>query len=54
MFSNVGAYTLVLKPPFIQGNVPVLAYRRDLDEQVILKRMETLDDIMATFELDVR
>jgi len=52
VFDNVGAYTLVLKPPFIQGNVPVISHRADAREPTVLKRAETLDDLMASYELE--
>lgn len=44
---NCGSYSLVMKPPFILPNFPVL----DLcGEQVeVIKRAETFDDIFATF-----
>lgn len=47
VFSNCGSYSLVMKPPFILPNVPVL----DLcEEQVeVIKRKETFDDIFHTF-----
>ncbi|WP_369160313.1 hypothetical protein [Candidatus Thiodiazotropha sp. LNASS1] len=52
VFGNVGAYSLVLKPPFINGNVPVFSYRDKSDEKKVLKREETLDDIIRTYEFD--
>ncbi|MBT2989874.1 MAG: hypothetical protein KME65_13045 [Candidatus Thiodiazotropha sp. (ex Ctena orbiculata)] len=52
VFGNVGAYTLVLKPPFINGNVPVLAYREKSDEKEILRREETLEDMIRTYTID--
>jgi diaminopimelate decarboxylase len=52
VFSNVGAYTLVLKPPFIQGNVPVLAWRKAAHGKQILKRAETLGDLFSSFGVD--
>jgi diaminopimelate decarboxylase len=48
VFDNVGAYSLVLKPPFIQGDVPVVACRDGQAPGPILKRAETIEDIMAT------
>ncbi|MBK8011010.1 MAG: hypothetical protein IPK13_06640 [Deltaproteobacteria bacterium] len=50
VFENVGAYTLVLKPPFIQGNVPVFAYRKSWCEPRCVRRAETLDDFMTTYD----
>ncbi|MBV1900483.1 MAG: hypothetical protein KUG56_02300 [Kordiimonadaceae bacterium] len=52
IFDNVGAYTIVLKPPFIQGNVPIIAYREGLPDRLILKRQEKLEDLMSTFNFN--
>jgi diaminopimelate decarboxylase len=52
VFGNVGAYTLVLKPPFINGNVPVYAYREGSGSIDVLKREETLEDIISTYTID--
>jgi diaminopimelate decarboxylase len=51
VFGNAGAYTLVLKPPFINGNVPVLAYQKESDEIEVLRREETLTDIIETYTI---
>lgn len=47
VISNCGSYSLVMKPPFILPNFPVI----DIcgDEAVIIKRGETFDDIFHTF-----
>lgn len=47
MISNCGSYSLVMKPPFILPNFPVL----DIcgDEVEVIKRAETFDDIFHTF-----
>lgn len=52
VFDNVGAYTLVLKPPFILPNVPVLNYDESTQSFYIIKRKETLSDIFQTFTFD--
>jgi diaminopimelate decarboxylase len=52
VFENVGAYTLVLKPPFIQGNVPILAKRANSNEPEILRRAETLSDLLVSYVVD--
>lgn len=52
VFGNVGAYTLVLKPPFIYGNVPVYACYEDSDRCDLLKREETIDDIINTYTIN--
>ncbi len=49
VFDNAGAYTLVLKPPFIEPAPPVLAIEGG--ELWPVRRAETFDDLFATFEL---
>jgi diaminopimelate decarboxylase len=47
VFGNVGSYSIVLKPPFILPNFPVI----DISEGdvEIIKRGETFDDLFHTF-----
>ena len=47
VFSNCGSYSLVMKPPFIFPNFPVL----DIcgEEVEVIKKQETFDDIFHTF-----
>lgn len=47
VIGNCGSYSLVMKPPFILPNFPVL----DIcgDEVEVIKRAETFDDIFHTF-----
>ncbi len=47
VISNCGSYSLVMKPPFILPNFPVL----DISEGTVevIKRKETFDDIFHTF-----
>ena len=47
VFGNVGSYSVVLKPPFILPNFPVI----DISEGSVelIKRQETFDDIFHTF-----
>lgn len=47
LFGNVGSYSLVLKPPFILPNFPVIDILGD--ECEIIKRRETFDDVFRTF-----
>ena len=49
IFNNVGSYTLVLKPPFIQPCPVVLAYDSNANEFSVIKRQEKLDDIFSTY-----
>lgn len=47
VISNCGSYSIVMKPPFILPNFPVL----DIcgDEVEVIKRAETFDDLFHTF-----
>lgn len=47
VFSNVGSYSVVFKPPFILPNVPVLDIGGGM--RTLVKRAETFDDIFTTF-----
>lgn len=49
VFENVGAYTLVLKPPFIVPAPPVLAVDRELSLQSVARRQETTADVFSTY-----
>lgn len=46
-FRNIGGYSIVYKPPFIQPNCPI--YVKDGDEFIEIKRAESFEDIFATF-----
>lgn len=47
IFKNCGSYSLVMKPPFILPNVPVIDIS---DEEFrLIKRQETFDDVFRTF-----
>lgn len=47
VFGNVGSYSVVLKPPFILPNFPVLLI--DGDKVQVVKNGETFDDIFHTY-----
>lgn len=47
VFSNCGSYSLVMKPPFILPNFPVLDICTDTVE--VIKQQESFDDIFHTF-----
>jgi diaminopimelate decarboxylase len=51
VFENVGAYTLVLKPPFILPCPPVISYDPSSEEIEIIKNQEEFSDIFATYAL---
>lgn len=44
-----GSYSLVSKPPFIQPNIPVVDIGAGTDKGVLLKRQETVEDILMTY-----
>lgn len=48
VFGNVGGYSIVSKPPFIQPNCPVFALNRK-NKMIEIKRSEKFDDIFDTF-----
>lgn len=47
VISNCGSYSLVMKPPFILPNFPVLDINED--EISVIKSAETFDDLFRTF-----
>lgn len=47
VIGNCGSYSLVMKPPFILPNFPVLDITEDVVE--VIKRAETFDDLFHTF-----
>lgn len=51
VFDNVGSYSVVLKPPFILPNFPVIELTDDGTIRVV-KRQETFDDLFHTYSFD--
>jgi diaminopimelate decarboxylase len=49
VFENVGAYTFVLKPPFIMPSPPLLACDPEMQTVEVVRREETFDDLFATY-----
>ena len=47
VFGSCGSYSVVMKPPFILPNVPVLDISGE--ESVLIKRAETFDDLFKTY-----
>lgn len=47
IFSNCGSYSIVMKPPFIMPNFPVLDICKETVE--VIKREETFDDLFHTY-----
>jgi diaminopimelate decarboxylase len=48
-YSNVGSYSIVMKPPFILPNVAIIRLDRDTGEPILVKSRETIDDIFSEF-----
>lgn len=48
MFDNIGSYSIVLKPPFILPNFPVIELG-EKNEVIIIKRQEMFDDLFRTY-----
>ena len=49
VFENCGSYSLVMKPPFILPNFPVLDISEGKTE--VIKRAETFEDIFHTYNM---
>lgn len=49
LFQNVGSYSIVLKPPFIMPNFPVVEVNEQRKEIELIKAAETVDDIFHGF-----
>ena len=49
LFENVGSYSVVLKPPFILPNFPVLDLSNGIE---VIKRQENFDDLFHTYKFD--
>jgi diaminopimelate decarboxylase len=50
VFDNVGSYSIVLKPPFILPNFPVIDYNFTDNSFELVKDGERLEDIFKTFK----
>lgn len=51
IFGNVGGYSNVLKPPFIQPNCPMIALQSS-GKTTVIKKAETYLDILQTYSFD--
>ena len=49
IFKNVGAYTVVLKPPFIRMAPPIVSFSKGKCE--LIRRVEQLDDVFKGYEV---
>jgi diaminopimelate decarboxylase len=52
VFHNMGAYTLVFKPPFIRPNPPIVGYDSNSERYTLLRREETMADVFATYMIE--
>ena len=52
IFENVGSYSVVMKPPFIFPNVPIISYDGRSGGTELVKSAETFDDIFRTYLFD--
>jgi diaminopimelate decarboxylase len=51
VFDNVGAYSIVFKPPFIWPSPPIVSYDSILQQDRLARRQETTQDVFATYEI---
>ena len=51
VFGNVGGYSIVSKPPFIQPNIPLYVIDSE-NKEIEIKRKETFEDIYKTFKYE--
>jgi diaminopimelate decarboxylase len=49
VFNNIGAYTIVFKPPFISPNSPIISYDSTDNSYELSRRRETSEDVFATY-----
>lgn len=49
VYENVGSYSIVMKPPFILPNVPILGHSDQNNEFKLIKKRETADYIFQNF-----
>lgn len=49
VFDNAGSYSIVLKPPFILPNFPIVEYKPQTNAIELVKRQETFEDLFHTF-----
>ncbi len=48
-YSNVGSYSIVMKPPFILPNVPILAISEEHREVFVIRQGESAADLFGSF-----
>ena len=52
IFHEAGSYSVVMKPPFILPNVPIIKFDNTKMKFSIVKRQESFDDVFRTFEFN--
>lgn len=53
VFDNLGAYTIVMKPPFIRPAPPIISPNSSTGRFDVLKRREDAGDVFSTFSFEV-
>jgi diaminopimelate decarboxylase len=51
VFDNMGAYTVVFKPPFIRPNPSIVTYDSETGSYCLSRRAETFDDVFASYSI---
>ena len=51
VFDNVGAYTTVLKPPFINPSPPIIMYDTATDNYQLIKKQERFDEVFSSYSM---
>jgi diaminopimelate decarboxylase len=49
VFDNMGAYTIVFKPPFISPNPAIISYDCVTNQYELCRRAETMDDVFTSY-----
>jgi diaminopimelate decarboxylase len=49
VFDNMGAYSIVFKPPFISPNPAIISYDSVGDQYELCRRAETMDDVFTSY-----
>lgn len=52
VFDNVGAYSVVFKPPFIWPSPPIISYESAQAAYTLARRQEMTDDVFATYAIE--
>lgn len=51
-FENMGAYTIVMRPPFIRPSPPIVAYDDKAGRYQLVRRREQPGDVLSTYVID--